>query len=159
VFGEEGRAGLIWIGEGHYSSTRAFIREADDMGISRRITSIPRGFEVGVTWVFLAHPKGMLKLVDGPPDGLFDKEPQHRPAIFMAFKPSKIERIVKQSDYDTHQEIAEWFTKQPDAETVDCRKAARKAFPKFSVFEKLERDLDRGITLVPVPDNDKDHQR
>lgn len=54
-----GRAGLLWIGEKFYKTPDDFIREAAEMGISRRISAIPRGFNVGRTWILLAHPKAI----------------------------------------------------------------------------------------------------
>jgi hypothetical protein len=52
-----GRAGLLWIGDRFYSPSE-FNAEAGVMGISRRVNFIPRGFEIGTTWVYLAHAKG-----------------------------------------------------------------------------------------------------
>lgn len=49
------RVGLIWIGEQFYPTADAFRQEAQDMGISRRISRVPKGFKVGKTWVMLAH--------------------------------------------------------------------------------------------------------
>jgi hypothetical protein len=54
-----GRVGLLWIGEQFYPTPEAFIREADRLGISRRINAMPKGFIVGRTWVWLAHRKGI----------------------------------------------------------------------------------------------------
>jgi hypothetical protein len=55
------RCGLIWIGEQHYKTPEAFTREAAAMGVSRRITAVPRDFEVGETWVLLGHRKAIEK--------------------------------------------------------------------------------------------------
>ena len=49
IEGKIQRAGLIWIGEKYYPTTLEFQLEAAEMGISRRITVIPRGFKVGET--------------------------------------------------------------------------------------------------------------
>lgn len=48
------RCGLIWIGGSFYPTPAAFVDEAKRMGISRRIVTVPRGFEIG-EYVFLAH--------------------------------------------------------------------------------------------------------
>lgn len=56
-----GRAGLIWIGEQFYKTPLDFTREAARLGISRRIASVPRDFEVGKTWILLAHLKAISK--------------------------------------------------------------------------------------------------
>jgi len=78
------RFGLLWIQQG-YKTTADFTRESIAMGVSRRIANngIPRGFEIGVTWVLLAHRKA----VDG-------KEP----GIFQAFRPTAIEYVVHEDD-------------------------------------------------------------
>jgi hypothetical protein len=78
--------GLIWVGEKFYPSTRGFAAEADAMGISRRISQIPRKFELGVTWVALAHRKAIEAL------------PDPKPGIFHVFKPIRIEYVVKPDD-------------------------------------------------------------
>lgn len=53
------RAGLLWIGGKHYTPTE-WTKEAIAQGVSRRITHIPREFEIGRTLVFVAH----LKCID-----------------------------------------------------------------------------------------------
>ena len=37
------------------------MREASKMGVSRRITAVPRDFVVGETWVLLGHRKAIEK--------------------------------------------------------------------------------------------------
>ncbi len=81
--GGPAKTGLIWVGEAYYKTPKVFLEEALRMGISRRITAIPRGFEVGVTWVLLAHRKAF-------PVGREDS-----PGIFQAFRPTAIEYVVK----------------------------------------------------------------
>src|SRR5215813_4681459 len=79
------RAGLIWIGEQFYKSPEDFMREADILGISRRIKSVPHGFELGKTWVAVAHMRAI-------PDVETKKA---RPGIFRLFRPQAIEYVVK----------------------------------------------------------------
>ena len=55
------KAGLIWIGEKFYS-TESFLQEAAEQGVSRRINTVPHDFELGKTWIFLAHKKGIQEL-------------------------------------------------------------------------------------------------
>lgn len=76
------RAGLLWIGEMFYSDPSKFIAEAVRQGISRRIASIPKGFEVGKTHVFLAHQKAY----------------GGKPGLFGYFLPEKIEYVVGPHD-------------------------------------------------------------
>jgi hypothetical protein len=114
------KVGLLWIGEKFYPTPEHFGREANALGISRRITTVPRGFKVGVHWVFLAHPK-VIRSVH--PE---TSEEVMQPAVFRVFQPSRIEKIITQT---------------------------------MSENKELMDDLvERGITPVIVPDNDKDHQ-
>jgi len=82
------RVGRLWIGARFYSTPVDFMTEATVMGISRRITAVPRGFKLGETWVFLAHPR--LKQTTDPSTG----EIQWIGGVFQIFKPNRIEKIV-----------------------------------------------------------------
>jgi len=91
--GTLGHCGLLWVGERHYRTPEAFTAEALRMGVSRRVAAIPRGFQVGKTWVLLGHRKAL----SGP-----DGEP--RPGIFHAFRPTAIEYVVREDDSQEHLE-------------------------------------------------------
>lgn len=117
-----GRFGLLWIGEKFYATPEAFMDEARRMGVSRRIPAVPKDFEVGKTWVLMAHRKAIevgnaAAVADGG-------EHYWTPGIVTAFRPLRIEQIIRQSEA-TPERLAE-----------------------------LEK---RGITAVPVPDGDPDH--
>jgi hypothetical protein len=88
-------AGLLWIGEKFYKNTASFQRESEAMGISRRITMVPRNFRLGETWVALAHRKAI-----NLPNPYAGKGPEtiEKPGIFHIFKPSRIEYVVKSDD-------------------------------------------------------------
>lgn len=90
--GEIGRAGLIWCGEKFYKTPTAFLKESEKLGVSRRITAVPKGFEVGKTTVLMAHRNGIGEIVTSE-DGL--RKEKFVPAIFAVFRPSAIEYIVK----------------------------------------------------------------
>jgi len=51
------RAGLMWIGVKHYPTPTDFLEEARAHGVSKRIPALPKEVELGVTRVFLAHPR------------------------------------------------------------------------------------------------------
>src|SRR4029453_596753 len=51
--------GLLWVGEKFYPTPHSFAAEAQEMGISRRISALPRRFKLGETWVALAHRKAI----------------------------------------------------------------------------------------------------
>lgn len=109
--GSHSKAGLLWVGEKFYPTTADFNREADRMGVSRRISAIPKDFEVGKTWVLFAHRKAIENVCDvcnglGNLDelttdvdtecGKCDGEGKlYKSAIFHAFKPQRIEYVVK----------------------------------------------------------------
>jgi hypothetical protein len=86
-----GRGGLLWIGTQFYPTIETFDAEARAMGVSRRITTVPRDFKIGETWILFAHPRGIIK-----PEG--DLKSKYVPAIFRVWKPERLERIYKESD-------------------------------------------------------------
>lgn len=90
-----GPALLIWVGEKFYKSGTDFIRESRSMGISRFIQHIPKGFELGKTWVLLAHRKA----IEIAP--VFSPHPVWQAGIFSMFKPTRIEIIVTGKEPDS----------------------------------------------------------
>lgn len=84
----EGRHGLLWVGEKFYGSPIAFTQEAAMLGVSRKLSALPRGFEVGKTWVYLAHRHAV-----------FDAEAKvMRPGIFSAFRPTRVDLVIADAD-------------------------------------------------------------
>jgi hypothetical protein len=147
VFGPNGQAGLLWIGEKFYTP-QSFNQEALDLGISRRINSIPRDFVLGKTYVFFAHRKAVElndQALDDPDDEKF------KPGIFAGFLPKRIEKIVKQSDFEI------WATGLTLSEEMRERWAAALVDKEKAIYKQFERDAKKGITFVPVPDDDPDH--
>lgn len=80
------RAGLLWIGAQFYPTPEHFVQEAHRQGISRRIAAVPKDFQVGETWVLLAHPLGAR-----------DAEGTPCPGVFYLFRPEAVEIIVTES--------------------------------------------------------------
>jgi hypothetical protein len=125
------RGGLIWIGEKFYKTPAEFERESTALGVSRRISTLPRGFKIGETWVLLAHPRAIKTpiagdaVVESVAELVASMEQKYTPGIFQVWKPQRLEKILPESARGS-EEVAE-----------------------------LEK---RGITPVFVPDNDKDHQ-
>jgi hypothetical protein len=174
-FRPDERAGLLWIGEAFYKTPADFTAEAARQGVSRRISSLPKGFEVGKTWVFFAHRKcshGTQECAACGGDGLPPVEARTSgdlycavcggtgkvkptfPGIFIVFRPRALERIVKQSEFDHYKAV----TKENVLKVLDGGKWYDLVPKEDEVFWRLKRDTDRGITLVPVPDDDPDHQ-
>lgn len=121
------RAGLLWCGEKFYKNTRDWIQESEEQGISRRIKALPREFEIGKTWVLMAHQKAIEAICsDCVPEPGQEPLPEckkcegkgriYKPGIFHLFRPSRVEYVVKGGDSE----------------------------------EKLERLANRGIRLVRV---------
>lgn len=102
------RYGLIWIGEAFYTPDD-YTKEALKLGVSRRISAIPRGIRIGETPVLLAH-------INACGD--------HKHGVFECFVPTRIEHLV-------------WESQKNSAEAFELQK--------------------RGVTIVPIPDGDKDH--
>jgi hypothetical protein len=94
-----GHAGLLWVGEQFYGTPEDFQEEAGRMGISRRITVVPRDFVLGETWVLLAHRKGSSHIEERVQfqDGfrIESSVAVYVPAIFSVFKPIAVEYVVK----------------------------------------------------------------
>jgi hypothetical protein len=98
--GNIGRGGLLWIGEAFYPTPTAFKIEANRLGISRRITALPRDFALGETWILLGHPKA------APNPDRDPEAPAYLPGIFMAFRPTAVEKILAESDRSDTDKIA-----------------------------------------------------
>ena len=92
------KAILIWIGSKYYPTSMDYLRECNEMGISRRITSVPKDFELGNTYVLLAHHKVIIQSPDIHNGNLETLKPPTDKAIFMVFKPERIEYVCKGSE-------------------------------------------------------------
>ena len=93
-----GRAGLLWIGERFYKTPGEFMREGSALGISRRVSAVPRGFKLGETWVMLAHPKTIpcpAETCSGDCERCGGS--RYLPGIFHVFMPLRIEKIITES--------------------------------------------------------------
>lgn len=134
-----GPAYIMLVGKGNYKTPGDFIREAQEVGISKRIPFVPKGLELGKTVLYLAHPlaveavqPAILQQAMDIADQSDPKQPrlleaernERRLGIFCAFIPQRVEKLV-------------W-----ESELTDEMRA------------QLEK---RGITPIPVPDGDNDH--
>lgn len=104
---------IMGVGEKFYSTPTAFMEEATEMGVSKRIPFIPRGMVLGETVVYLAHPKACkvtithtqqtLPLVPAhmefQPRFVESEEVQDVMGIFTAFVPQRVEKLVWESEY------------------------------------------------------------
>lgn len=126
---QAGRFGLLWIGEAFYPTGDDFMAEAARQGVSRRISAVPKDFEVGKTWVMMAHRKAIkgseiVVATEESEDGLETVETTWTAGIVTCFRPTAIEMILRQSD---------------------------------ATAERIAKEEKRGISVVAVPDGDPDH--
>lgn len=101
----QGQHILLWIGEKFYPTPQDWLEEAGRMGVSRRITGVPKGFKVGTHWVLVAHRKavrcdtcsgtGNLIINDKMVDCHDCVGHGAHPGIFQMFKPTAVEYVVK----------------------------------------------------------------
>jgi len=91
--------GLIWVGEAFYPTMDDWAIEAGKLGVSKRVNAIPKGVEIGVTWVLVAHPKGIPNPAAKAGTGLDEvsADDAFLPAICSAFRVKRIELIVTPS--------------------------------------------------------------
>ena len=132
-----GRAGLLWVGTQFYPTIEHFESEAATLGVSRRLITLPRGFEIGKTWVLFAHPRGIIKATG-------DLAAKYVPAIFRVWKPEAVERIFKESDRGS------------EAAAADEKRGIRPVFVpdndkdhQGSVYDKPEKE-ESGVTQPPL---------
>ena len=87
------KSGLMWVGNQFYTPEE-FTEEAIQFGVSKRIAAVPKNFQIGKTWVFLAHKLGGRDILN-----------RKVPAIFYVFKPTRIEKIVSETQYKDNLEM------------------------------------------------------
>lgn len=88
---------LMWVGRRFYTPD-AFTAEADQLGISKRISQLPEGLVLGETWVLLAHPDACYEPVSWSFRWLFgDGEVLAAPGVFQAFIPQRVELILHEA--------------------------------------------------------------
>ncbi len=123
------KAGIMWVGTQFYTP-QTFTEEAEEFGVSKRIAAVPRDFEIGKIWVFLAHKRG----------GIDPKTNKKCSSIFYVFKPTRIEKIVTETQYKNKDEMEKLKSKGiipvpvPD-EDYDHRGSAYDRIHGKSLFE------------------------
>lgn len=90
---------LMWIGAEHYPTPQHWTAEANQMGVSRRLSAIPKRMVLGKTWVLVGHPEAATVTVKVKKEGELAEVEEVRkvPGIFHAFRPSAYELIVTPS--------------------------------------------------------------
>lgn len=171
-----GRVGLLWIGEKFYPRPVDFLTEASKLGISRRLSAVPREYRAGETWVLFAHPKAVekprtvaqwgattdwsiidpitLEPIDGEtvPSGRDAKaKALERAAALDLAEPRFVPGVIRIARPRGFEKIV----KQSDfdrafSDVVDSKDGEMRA--------QWEADGKRGVRWIPVPDDDPDHR-
>jgi len=151
----------MWVGSEY--TTTSFEQEAFEMGVSKRISVIPKDLEIGKSWIYLGKQglikervgydakKGRVKKVDG---------------VFYAFKVTAIEHWLGESDA-TEEKVQELLNKGitvvevPETEVNQDHfgRAVKKRTKKvetripldtFTSVEKIQDLKDKGVIPEPV---------
>lgn len=125
--------GLLWVGERFYPTPNHFIDESSKLGISKRLRTIPHRFELGYTWIFLAHKKAI------------DNE---RPGIFYCYRPTSIEYIVGEND--THEDLGKLVKRG-----IDLIKVIRQG-PEVDFLEEICLKGEEQITIFDEIESNHD---
>jgi hypothetical protein len=131
---------LLWIGRSHYTP-EAYLKESREMGISRRIPAMPKGMVLGETWVLLAHLDAVAPVAPDQCVHCGFGDSAHvvgEMAASCDFQPPKPTPGIFAAFIPRAVEL---LLKQSDATP-----------------ERIEKETKRGVTVVAVPDDDKDHQ-
>lgn len=133
---------LVWIGEAHYPTAADWTKESNAMGVSRRISAIPKEMILGKTWVIVAHNRAIetkcetCKGLGYTGSAGKDADPCEtcecngkigKPGIFHAFRPRQYELVVTPSMRNQ-----EWV-------------------------RDLQKKHGDNLKLVEVPEDDPDH--
>jgi len=94
---------LMWVGEKFYTP-QSFMLEAQSMGVSKRISALPKKFKLGETVVYLAHKKAIIPRVEVQVEGdegeqvAAFNEGKPQPGIFSVFIPQRVEMPIWEHD-------------------------------------------------------------
>lgn len=80
---------ILGVGEKYYSP-QSFITEAQMMGVSKRIATLPKKLKLGETWVYLIHKKAIHC-------GNAEGKDLYKMAVFAAFVPHSVEMPIWKS--------------------------------------------------------------
>jgi len=124
---EQERYGFMWVSKYSYTP-ESFIREAQEMEVSKRVNRLPKGLKPGM-WILLAYkwvPVSAREYPEFQVEGKkLNSEPVEVPAIFYAFRLQRVEYLIWESE----------------------------ATPEY-----LEELNEKGLTPVVIPDGDDDHK-
>jgi len=122
---------LMWVGSRYYTP-RSFAQEADEMGVCKAINQLPKGLVLGKTWIFLAHPKVPIHM-----------DPEY---------------LKKLEDWKLGEEIRDKLTPIPPEKPAIfyafTPKRVEMLLPESECIpRKLKECSEKGITVIPIPEN------
>ena len=91
---KEEKYGIMFVGREY--TPESFIKEAMQMGVSKRIAQIPKDLILGKTWVLLAYKEYPFQ--DRIPETGMLSEPILKKAVFYAFIPQRFEYLIWKSE-------------------------------------------------------------
>jgi hypothetical protein len=145
---------LLWIGRAHYSP-QSYLDESRKLGVSRRIAAMPKGLVLGETWVLLAHLDAV------PPKdphicaccGFTDAA--HAGGVYR----SEPMTMFIDGESKTACDKFEPFKPTPGIFCAFVPHAVELLLKESDATpERREKETKRGVTVVTVPDDDRDHQ-
>lgn len=86
---------LMWVGNDY--TVESFIAEAQSMGISKRLSTVPNDLKIGESWVVLAKDKIIPGAGSSWKSGEAEGKRGFGPGIFYAFRPQALEMIITES--------------------------------------------------------------
>ena len=106
--GTDMQVGLAWVGDKFYTP-ESFIKEATQIGVSKRIAQRPKWLKMGETWIYLAHQKGYKRPCSTAISVLHAQDCDEcegtgtvgSPGVFFAFVPTRVVKIVPEQYLDT----------------------------------------------------------
>jgi len=121
---------IMLAGEKYYTPA-SFTKEAQKLGVSKRIAFVPKELKLKKTVIYLAHHKACVKKAEKGAKGKNNqgKLLEYQTGIFSAFIPTKVEKLV-------------WANQLKGKKGKALKRTLRK----------------RGITPVAIPNGDKDHK-
>lgn len=121
--------GLLWVGGAYYRTAAHFIEEARVQGISRRVSTVPKGLKLGKTWVLLAHRRVVVLDADGAV-----------PAVFGMFRPARVEILITEEQATNGEYLAALAKRRITPIVVSTNDADHNP----DALLQLELDLDVG---------------
>jgi hypothetical protein len=158
---------VLWIGKAHYPTPADWTKESNNLGVSRRLSAIPKGLVLGKTWVLVGHPEAISEPCD-PCGGKGFVQPEGKgpaacpnckgerrtvkPGIFHAFRPRAIELVVTPSM--KKQKWVQDMVKKHKVELVEVPENDPDHAPKVSKKSARKKAMERHARKL-APKKDK----